>query len=79
MANMLTRFWLKRFALVFIVACLVLGAVEWLQDTGAGFSYRSVLGWSAATALVAASLATYWGYKKHCRVVFKDPPGDDAA
>jgi hypothetical protein len=73
MAGVLVRFWLKRFALVFVLACLGLGMMELIQHGDGSFSYRSVLGWSAGAALLAASLATYWAYRVQCRVVFKQP------
>jgi hypothetical protein len=44
-----------------------------IQHGDGSFSYRSVLGWSAGAALLAASLATYWAYRVQCRVVFKQP------
>jgi len=72
-AKILIGFWLKRFALVFVLAGLGLAAVEALQHGLGNFSYASVAGWSAAAALLAASFATYWAYRVQCRVVFKEP------
>jgi len=71
MAKTLVRFWLRRFALVFIVACASLYLVEVIQHGQHWFGYVSVLGWSAATASFASSLATYWAYKIQCKQVFK--------
>ena len=73
MAKILVGFWVKRFALVFVVAGLGLAAVEILQHGAGGFSYASIIGWSAAAALFASSLATYWAYKVQCKAVFKQP------
>lgn len=73
MATILVRFWLKRFALVFVLGSLGLGLVEFAQSGAGGFSYGSVMGWSAGTALLVASLTTYWAYRIRCRVVFKPP------
>lgn len=73
MAGILVRFWLKRFALVFVLACLGLGLVEFIQHGPGRFAYGSVAAWSAGTALFTASLATYWAYRVQCRVVFKQP------
>ena len=73
MANILVRFWLRRFALVFVLACVGLGAVEIIQQGVPGISYSSVFGWSAAAALFASSLATYWAYTRQCKLVFKPP------
>lgn len=73
MARILVRFWLKRFALVFVLACLGLGLVEFVQHGATHFSYGSVGGWSAGTALLVASLTSYWAYRVQCRVVFKQP------
>lgn len=72
MGRILVRFWVRRFALVFALACVGLSAVELLQQSIQNFSYRSVLGWSSLTALVAASVSAYWAYKRQCRLVFKD-------
>ncbi|NUO72263.1 MAG: hypothetical protein HOQ10_06060 [Frateuria sp.] len=73
MASILIRFWLKRFALVFVLACLGLGLVEFVQHGTGRFSVGSVVGWSAGAALLASSLSTYWAYRVQCRVVFKQP------
>ena len=78
MANILIRFWLIRFVFVFVIACVGLGAAELLQDSEKGFSYYSVVGWSAVAAVVAASLASYWSYKVRCKPVFK-ASGEDSA
>jgi hypothetical protein len=73
MAGILVRFWLRRFALVFVLAGIGLGAVEAMRRGLAGLPYGSVLGWSATAALLAASLATWWAWSRQCRVVFKPP------
>lgn len=65
MTGMLFRFWLQRAALVFIVAAILLGIAEYLQR-GSLAGLASVLIWSAVAALVAASLTTYWSYKRAC-------------
>lgn len=73
MAGILVRFWLKRFALVFVLACLGLGLVEFIQHGSGAFAYGSVVCWSASAALLTASLTTYWAYRVQCRVVFQQP------
>lgn len=73
MAKVLVGFWIKRFALVFVLAGLGLAAAEALKHGAGGFSYASVIGWSASAALLTASLATYWAYRVQCKVVFKQP------
>jgi uncharacterized membrane protein len=65
MSGILALFWLRRFTIVFVVAALGLSLVERLQQ-GETASYASALGWSALAGVIAASLATYWAYKRSC-------------
>ncbi|MPZ21743.1 MAG: hypothetical protein GEV06_28225 [Luteitalea sp.] len=65
MNRTLLLFWLRRFAIIFVSAGLGLGLVERAQQ-GSAASYASVVAWSALAAGVAASLATYWAYKRSC-------------
>lgn len=67
MAKVLIRFWLGRFALVFAIAAIALGAVERVLR-GAAADYGSVVAWSAAAAVLAASLTTWWSWKRTCAV-----------
>ncbi len=73
MTKILARFWLRRFALVFLLASVGLGAAEAIQRGVAGISYSAVFGWSAVAALFASSLAAYWAYTRQCKLVFKPP------
>lgn len=73
MVKILVKFWLLRFAQVFALAGASLGLVEWLQRGTAHFGWRSVLGWAALAALLAASISAHWAWKRQCRRVFKDP------
>ena len=73
MTKILVKFWLLRFAQVFILACAVLGVIEWMQRGSVEFDYASVLGWAALTALSTATVSAHWAYKRQCKQVFKDP------
>lgn len=73
MKKILVKFWLLRFAQVFVGAGAALGLLEFLQRGAAGFSWPSVLGWAALAALLAASVAAHWAWKRQCKLVFKDP------
>lgn len=73
MWKVLGRFWLVRFVQVFAVAFAVLAALELFQRGPQQAHYPSVLAWALVTALVTASVSAWWGYKRQCRVVFKDP------
>ena len=63
----LFRFWLRRFTLVFALASVALVLVEWLRHADSS-SYLDAVAWAAAAALLAASIATYWAYKRGCSV-----------
>ncbi|RZJ06848.1 MAG: hypothetical protein EOP39_18010 [Rubrivivax sp.] len=78
MAAILVRFWIVRFVQTFVGAFAVLAAVELMQRGVANASYPSVLTWAALAALLTASVSTWWGYKKQCRVVFKDPSSSES-
>jgi drug/metabolite transporter (DMT)-like permease len=67
MPMVLLRFWLRRFTIVFAIACTALALLEWLRH-GDNPSYLSALGWAGAAGLVAASIATYWAYKHGCAI-----------
>lgn len=68
MVDMLSRFWLRRFAMVFLIAAPLLAAFEVMKQGVRGMALDSVVGWSAIAALVASSIATYWAYKRACRI-----------
>jgi hypothetical protein len=64
-------FWLRRFVVVLAIAFLGLLAVEFARR-GQLTGLASVLGWSIAAAVLAASVSTYWAYRIQCRAVFGD-------
>jgi hypothetical protein len=64
-------FWLRRFVLVLVVAFLGLLALEFARR-GQITGLASILGWSVAAAVIAASVSTYWAYRIQCRAVFGD-------
>jgi hypothetical protein len=72
--KILVKFWWLRFAQVLVLAGTALGLLEWLQRGTAGFSWPSVLGWAALTALLTASVSAHWAWKRQCKLVFKDQP-----
>ena len=63
----LFRFWLRRFTMVFAVACATLLLLEWLRH-GDDASYLGAVAWAGAAGLLAASIATYWAYKLGCAI-----------
>ena len=65
MAAMLARFWVSRFALVFLLLGAALAAVEFI-GRGADASYWSVGVWSGIAAGIAASVSTYWSWRRTC-------------
>lgn len=75
MARALLGFWLRRFAQVFTLGLILLGGLAWLRGGTALTHYAGALGWSAAAAALAASIATAWGWRRRCQMVFS-PPGD---
>lgn len=74
MTKILVKFWLLRFGQVLVLAGASLGLLEWLQRGTAGFSWPSVLGWAALTALLTASVSTHWAWKRQCKLVFTKRP-----
>ena len=72
MMKILARFWLRRFILIFVAVFVCLVAVELGQQGITVAGLVTVAGWSFAAALIAASVATYWGYRIQCKVVFGD-------
>jgi hypothetical protein len=72
MTIVLVKFWLRRFAIVFAIACAALALLERLQH-GDNPSYLSAVGWAGAAGLVAASIATYWAYKHSCAISRESP------
>lgn len=71
----LARFWFIRFVQTFVGAFAVLAAIELFQRGTQNASYNAVLAWAALTALLTASISAWWGYKRQCKVVFKDASG----
>ena len=68
----LFRFWIRRFAVVFVIACTALAVLELLRH-GDNPSYLSAIVWAGATAVVAASIATFWAYKHGCAIPRESP------
>lgn len=64
---MYARFWARRFALVFAIATVLLALVDWLRH-GGDAGYLEAIGWAAAAAAVAASIATRHAWKHGCRI-----------
>jgi hypothetical protein len=75
MLRLLVVFWLRRFALVVVVALLGLLALEFARR-GQVTDFASVLGWSVGAAVLAASVSAYWAYRIQCRVVFDRDPAE---
>ena len=67
MTPLLARFWLKRFAVLVLIILPTLGLLEYLR-AGVAADYRSVAAWAAGASFFAASLATYWAYRRACRL-----------
>jgi len=67
MSMVLFKFGVRRFAIVFVVACAALAVLEWLRH-GDNPSYLSAVVWAGVAALVAASIATFWAYKHGCAI-----------
>lgn len=63
----LVKFWVRRFAIVFVISCAALVTLEWLQHSDEA-SYLSAGMWAGAAASVAASIATFWAYKHGCAI-----------
>ena len=61
----LPGFWVRRFALVFTVAIVVLLGVQALRG---GVDLAGSAMWSAITALLVASLNTWWAWRHGCRL-----------
>jgi hypothetical protein len=66
-------FSLRRFVQVFVLAALGLGVLTWAQGGSGLAAYAGALGWSAAAAALAASIAAVWAWRRRCRMVFGPP------
>lgn len=79
MPGMPHRFRIRRFATVFLVALLALAAGEYLASRGGTADLASVLLRSGISALLAASVSTYWSYERACAFPARsrrDPPAE---
>jgi hypothetical protein len=65
MRSILLRFWLDRFSRVFAFALVLLGLIQYLE-AGSLRDYRAIVLWSGISALIAASVSTYWSYNRSC-------------
>ena len=70
---MLGVFWLRRFLFVLAVALAGLLVVEYARR-GEITELGTIVGWSVAAAVLAASISTYWAYRIRCRVMFDRDP-----
>jgi len=61
----LSTFWIRRFALVFTVAIAVLLGIQALRGE---IDLAGSAMWSAITALLVASLNTWWAWRHGCRL-----------
>lgn len=52
MTSILVKFWLLRFAQVFLAVGAALALLEALRPRGAGFDWVAVAGWATLTALL---------------------------
>ncbi len=71
MAKTLAWFWVRRFLMIFVLGCLGLGVFEILGKGMTSADFVSVIFWSALAALLTASIATWWAYRRHCKAAFK--------
>ncbi len=73
---MLLTFWLQRFTAVLVAGLLMLGGLEYLQSPQA-IDLWSVAIWSFLAALTAATVSTYWSYRRGCAVRVDASAGAD--
>ena len=69
MLKMLFRFWLRRLAFTFCAAAILLFVVNYSRY---GISQTMLMDtwlWAVLTALLAATLSTYWAYTRQCKVL----------
>lgn len=73
MDKTLLIFFIKRLLLVFSICFLILAIIDYVNYGGVTASTieQSAI-WSAFAALVSTAIATYWAYKKRCKMVYKD-------
>lgn len=58
-----TGFWVKRFVVSFVIACVVLGALQYVKGAGQGEAVRFGLVWG----VISAGLFTGIGYVRFRR------------
>lgn len=61
----LSAFWIRRFALVFAVTIVVLLGIQALRGE---IDLAGSAMWGAITALLVASLNTWWAWRHGCRL-----------
>lgn len=74
MRKLLAVFWLRRFVGVLALVALGLLALDFARH-GQVAELGSVVGWGVGTAVLAASVSTYWAYRIRCRVVMDERDG----
>ena len=68
MNTVLVFYWIKRFALIFVIVGAALLALQVLREGIAAIDLAGVALWSAAPAALSASINTWWVRNRGCRL-----------
>ena len=68
MNTMLVRYWIRRFAVVFAGVAAGLLVLQVLRNGPGAIDIADAAFWAAGTALLVASLNTWWAWRHGCRL-----------
>lgn len=73
-----TTFWIRRFTLVFIAACVVIACAQWLKGHTLSYSITQGLVWAAVSASVFTAARIYQSRQgQHCAICRDTPEMQD--
>jgi len=67
MFKIVAKFWLHRFALVFVIAAVLLCGVEYFRRGAGHMVWSYALTWALLAALASASVSAYWAYQRQSK------------
>lgn len=73
MDKILLKFAIKRFMQGSIGAAMIIAASQSIEFGIENINYGYILTWSFITGLLLTSVASFYAYRKRCKLVYKDP------
>ena len=72
MDKILVIFGIKRFVQGFLGAAVIIGISQFIEFGIENISYAYILTWSFITGFILTSVASFYAYRKRCKLVYKD-------